>query len=169
MDIVDHILSVKDDYIRGKLTTLERAGFHLSGSRLFHCFDPTVIKVSADTDWDFCGEYAPEAVDFLTGLGFEVSTPLDDEYTDDSARMVMSLYTEMDNGVIQVVLRRDVDAFMSMIYSVSPHFYRDVLWKSGPNGPMRETIRDTINQLLAVHTAGQQYVLTHNAVRHPIR
>lgn len=164
LSTIDYIATYSDVELSPVLVQLERAGFHLCGSRFFNMKFPLAIVVwDKNTDWDFCGEYGVESVAFLLSIGFEISTPLDDPYTDDTARIVLSYYGT--GGCIQVVLRDDVDAFVSMLDAISCDFYKIHVWKSGPRHPGREEIQSVINQLLAVHEAGQQYAV-HTAEFH---
>jgi hypothetical protein len=143
MDVVDTV------------TTIKQGGYHLCGSRLFHQFSPNTVPVTAQTDWDFCGEFSPDAIVFLTDLGFKITTSIDHEYTDNSTRLVLSNHTA--EGSVQVSLRTNVDEHMSMLHSVTSEYFRDFLWKSGPNHPSPDQIKASINQLLATHKAGQKY------------
>jgi hypothetical protein len=111
----------------------------LAGSRLFAQEHPSIIQVTEFTDWDFCGEYSKELEDQLIKLGLTLHTGGAEQYCDLTTQAILTF------GEMQVVLRSDCEGWMKMIHSILPEFYRDYLWKSGPNSPKKETIQAMLN------------------------
>lgn len=143
------------------LGTVARFGHRLCGSRHFHELDPDLIPITNETDWDYCGEYSLDAVSLLSANGFDTTTNLDHEYTDDSARMVLTNHNCTPQ--VQVVLRTNVDEYLSILNSITPEYFNEFLWKSGPNHPTPAQIKATINQLMATHKVGQKYAWSEAA------
>lgn len=135
---------------------LAQEGFHLCGSRHFHAKDPLKVTIGPTTDWDFCGEYGEETTALLARKGFVSISGLDSPYNDETARTVMT-HPEYQ---VQVVLRADVDQYMAMLNSVSVEFFVNMLWKSGPAAPSRESIQMVVNQLIRTHEAGWDHLLS---------
>jgi hypothetical protein len=115
--------------------------FHLTGSRYFAQKFPVVIVVSDSTDWDFyCAPFEGH-FDVLDELGFKLTVGSNLYPYDDLACNIF-----VAPGC-QVITRSDVDLYTKTIESINPVFYRDYLWKSGPNKPGRDQIQATFNQL----------------------
>lgn len=103
--------------------------------------DPELISIDEYTDCDLYIDYTPEAYQYLVGFGFQKAST-EYEYLDDNAVCVMSCRD------IQVVMRKDAEAYRKMFESITPEFYHRYVWKSGPYHPDNEQIREIINQLL---------------------
>ena len=135
-----------DDFL--KSTTC--AKLTLCGSRFFAATNPSLIVVKPHTDWDFfCGE-DPQIEKELIDAGFYLVQPSREHldrypYDDLALRMYQTI-----TGEVQVVVRSDAELYDRVLQSIDPLFYRDFLWKSGPNKPEREQIQRIMNQLFAV-------------------
>lgn len=118
--------------------------FNLTGSRYWNSINPYLIPVSPTTDWDFYCQHSPENIARLEGLGF-LDTYQDELYRDNSAECV---YVHPEAQNIQVVTRKSVHVYKQVMDFIHIGYYRDFLWKSGPNKPKRAVIRERINTLL---------------------
>ena len=144
------------------ISVTEFSDYTLSGSRLF-ASKSDLIKINDETDYDFCAEYSKEESLKLEEIGLEciIGESVQD-YTDMTSVEIgleciigesVQDYTDMTSveiwiaPKIQVVLRKDCIGWMKMINSITPEFYRDYVWKSGPNFPKRQAIKDILNQL----------------------
>ena len=121
--------------------------YYLNGSRLFN-EKSNLIKISSDTDYDFCVDDSEKESIRLTELGFlryQYKSGSDVDYLDMTATSIW--YGTIDNKSIQVVKRTDCDTWMRMINSITPEFYDRYIWKSGVYKPTRENIQAVLNQL----------------------
>ena len=118
----------------------------LGGSRYFAERYPTTIQVTEDTDYDFYCADVPEVRRALAMLGM---TEMVNFYGKDDLFVTMFLSPD---SKCQVLVRSRAALYREVMESISPTFYRDFLWKSGPNTPPQEQIRAIMNQLF--RTAG---------------
>lgn len=116
-------------------------GIYRGGSRRMAEKYPTLIHLKPSTDYDF---YIQDTVENRNKLSQYISGTFIDThgYGDIDAACIFLL------GDCQVVLRHDAAKYNSMFESLSGEFYRDYLWKSGPNKPSKDQIKAIINQLL---------------------
>ena len=122
----------------------------LCGSRYFAATNPSLINVEPHTDWDFfCGE-DPQIEKELLDAGFYLVQParehLDRYPYDDLALRIYQTTTRE----VQVIVRSDPELYDKVLLSIGALFYRDFLWKSGPNKPERDQIQRIMNQLFTV-------------------
>lgn len=54
---------------------------------------------------------------------------------------------KLNSSDAQIIMRSDANLYSNVQRTISPSFYRDYLWKSGPNTPSRAQIMQTYNQL----------------------
>lgn len=120
----------------------EPGRFFQCGSRWFAEKYPDVIQINDSTDWDFYCLDSERNHKTLTDLGFFRAAGLDWIYSLDD--LAVAIYTFAD---VQVVVRSDVARYYRTIQRIDPEFYRDFLWKSGPNKPERNQIQRIFNQL----------------------
>lgn len=122
----------------------------LCGSRYFAATNPSLINVEPHTDWDFfCGEDSQIEKE-LIDAGFYLVQPATENlelypYDDLALRIYQTLTKE-----VQVIVRSDAELYDRVLLSIDPLFYRDFLWKSGPNKPERDQIQRIMNQLFTV-------------------
>lgn len=120
----------------------EPGRFFQCGSRWFADRYPDIIQVKETTDWDFYCHDSEHNHDRLLELGFHRVAehngiyPLDD--------LAVAIYAFAD---VQVIVRTDAARYSKTILRIDPEFYRDYLWKSGPNKPERVQIQRIFNQL----------------------
>ena len=119
-------------------------GIYLGGSRFMAKKYPKIISVTAHTDHDFYIQDSPAIRQLLKELGGQEHTYATPPYCDDDCN---AIYLFPIDGC-QVVLRKNAYAYNKMFDTIDGEFYRDYLWKSGPNKPQREQIKAIINQLL---------------------
>ena len=119
--------------------------FFQCGSRWFAEKYPDVIQIKDSTDWDFYCVDTPGNHKFLSNLGFKLVDGLNAKYPFDD--LAVAIYTGAD---VQVIVRSDPAHYAKTILRISPEFYRDFLWKSGPNKPERSQIQRIFNQLFAM-------------------
>lgn len=144
---IPRVSSLTSELVLTQVLECQDHKFYLGGSRRMAERDPKVIKINAlGTDYDFYITYTKEVYEFLTGIGFRVSAS-SYKYLDDNAELVM-YYSNGPFENIQVVLRKDAEVYHRMFENISPEFYRDNIWKSGPNHLTQHQIRETINTLL---------------------
>lgn len=130
-----------------ELTWLQSSGkCKLGGSRYFAMKYPDIIQIKKTADWDFYAQDSKEIIDALLSRGYYIAyTPMCGYYDGDTNLSKIFKHTEFQE--IQVLLRHDVELYKKVIRSISPEFYRDYLWKSGPNYCAREQIQSIFNQL----------------------
>jgi hypothetical protein len=112
------------------------------GSRWFAERYPSAIQIDDSvTDFDFYCMDTESNRKILDDLGFYFTQnvpvyPLDD--------LAVAIYCK---DKIQVIVRSDTAKYANTILNIQPEFYRDFLWKSGPNKPERMQIQRIFNQL----------------------
>lgn len=119
----------------------------LCGSRGFAMRYPEIIKVNDDTDWDFYAKHTPQMCKWMEDNGFSACAAAHLAYADNDT---LGIFTKtLDDGTsVEVTLRKDPARYGFVLRSlISPTYYRDYLWKSGPNKPCREMIRAQMNHL----------------------
>ena len=119
----------------------------LCGSRSFAMRYPEIIKVNEDTDWDFYAKDTPQMRKWLEDNGFSACAAAHLAYADDDT---LGIFTKtLDDGTsVEVTLRKDPARYSFVLRNlISPTYYRDYLWKSGPNKPCREMIRAQMDHL----------------------
>lgn len=116
-------------------------GIYRGGSRRMAEKYPTLIRLKPTTDYDF---YIQDTVENRNKLSQYITGTFIDThgYGDIDAACIFLLKD------CQVVLRHDAAKYKTMFESLSGEFYRDYLWKSGPNKPSKDQIQAIINQLL---------------------
>lgn len=124
--------------------------FNISGSRYFNRKAPEIIKVTSDTDWDFFADTKdPSVREFLEAYGFvetynDKKDGINPDYKGDD---LLDFIFEHEDYNIQVLLRKDIKSYIQVQTSIIPEFYRDYLWKSGPNAPQRDQIQAIYNSM----------------------
>ena len=123
---------------------LDSGLFKLAGSRYMAQKFPEIIVLKKYTDWDFyCGVNDTEALNFIAAAGLHKVKPgKETVYPFDA--LADSIFLGID---FQIIVRTDPEKYGRVIESLDPEFYRDYLWKSGPNCPQRKQIQDIFNQL----------------------
>ena len=120
----------------------EPTRFLQCGSRWFADVYPDVIQINEFTDWDFYCLDSEHNHKRLVELGFHHVTNGTSQYPLDD--LTIAIYQFAD---VQVVVRSDTAHYAKTILRIDPEFYRDFLWKSGPNAPKRPEIQRIFNQL----------------------
>lgn len=120
---------------------------NLCGSRYFALKFPDIIKIDKDSDWDFYVQETDEIYNTLIDRGYtpQLYNQGDPAYHGDELLSCIMINTRFP--YTQVLLRTDAKLYTKVIKSISPEFYRDYLWKSGPNYCIRENIQNIFNQL----------------------
>ena len=123
----------------------------LGGSRYMNQKYPDVISVSEDTDWDYyCQDHDVIREELLKIPGMYLVQPAEQnkvQYPYDD--LAIDIYQSLDKKC-QVIVRSNVDKYSKVMANINPEFYRDYLWKSGPNKPDRYQIQRIFNQLFQV-------------------
>lgn len=142
----DALVSTHNELVQ-ELTWLQSNGVcKLGGSRYFAMKYPDIIQVKKTTDWDFYAQDTTETRNALVNRGYYLAYSIDkDEYEGDTN--LNQIYKHIEFPEIQVLLRYDVELYTKVIKSIEPEFYRDYLWKSGPNYCSRDQIQAIFNQL----------------------
>lgn len=115
----------------------------LCGSRYMAQLHPDIIQVTDDTDWDFYAADSAVVYNRLIELG--LSPVLNSHYSFDDLVSYVFIGSNF-----QVILRSDCYTYSRVIRNFDPEFYRDYLWKSGPNKPSREQIQRIMNQMFRI-------------------
>jgi hypothetical protein len=127
--------------------------FFLGGSRRMAVLGAErgiVFALRPGTDYDFYATWEQEVVADLKNAGF-TKTSTEYEYYDDETVAIMI----MDD--VQIVLRKDAEFYSNVFENINPQFFHDYLWKSGPNSPSPDQIRNIFNQLFqTAHGATEQ-------------
>lgn len=130
--------------------------FKLTGSRYFEkkCRNPETIATTEFTDYDFYAPNQERIHKWLLETGeFECITSDAAMYAMDDD--VCAIFSGIRSNV-QVILRFEAEMYHGVLISIDPEFYRDYLWKSGPNQPKREQIQAIFNQLYKTYREGQR-------------
>ena len=100
--------------------------FTLTGSRRMAEKYPEHIKVSDDSDYDFCGKLSQENIKFLWSLGFE-------EAVDGEAYESIRHRLVFKHKNIDVILHEEIDNYIQCFESISAYDYMHFYWKSSPH------------------------------------
>lgn len=122
----------------------------IGGSRYMNANYPSIIQINESTDWDFYIQKNTENESRISELqksgavgkvekSIAENSPL---YPYDN--LTDSIYLGSD---FQLVVRTDADKYSKVMSRLDPNFYRDFIWKSGPNKPSRDSIMRIMNQL----------------------
>lgn len=120
----------------------EPGRFLQCGSRWFADRYPDIIQIKETTDWDFYCNDSEHNHNRLLELGFRRIADQNPVYPLDD--LAVAIYAFAD---VQVIVRTDTARYSKTILRIDPEFYRDYLWKSGPNKPERTQIQRIFNQL----------------------
>ena len=120
----------------------------LCGSRYFNQKYPDIISFenSNNRDYDFFAQYSDELVQLLEQHGF-YNVKAHSQYPFDDLAISILIHPSYQ---CQVILRKDAEKYKRVIERIKPEFYRDYLWKSGPNAIQKEQIMAIFNQLFAM-------------------
>lgn len=134
------LFSTEKDEIRWLM-----ANTQLGGSRYFALNYPDIIQINKDTDWDFYAQDSDKIFDTLMGRGYYSKFNTNSIYVGDD--LLSNIMVNDKFPSIQVLLRTDAKLYTKVVESLAPEFYRDYLWKSGPNYCARGQIQSIFNQL----------------------
>jgi hypothetical protein len=113
------------------------------------------INIKLDTDYDYYTTYTESVEQYLRDNGFSETSHSDKcgrGYTQDYALDDEAIKI-LENGNVQVVLRKDAEFYRTVFESISVNFYYDFLWKSSPASPIRSNIQPIFNALFkAAHS-----------------
>lgn len=122
-----------------------RFEFYLCGSRAMNKRDPMLIRIGANTDYDFYATYNDDICEYLEDIGFMYIHNNDDNYLDDEAVCLMR-WTKSN---IDIVLRKDAKFYREVFESISPEMYQKYLWKQNPDVD-RSKIKSIFNAMFTI-------------------
>jgi hypothetical protein len=123
---------------------LESGLFSLGGSRYMATKYPDIIKINENTDWDFyCDVNDTAAVQWIADNGIYMVSSTAYPFDDLAEKIVVG-------NDFQIIVRKDAVKYKRVLDLIDPEFYRDYLWKSGPNKPGRGQIQAIFNQLFSM-------------------
>ncbi len=136
---------------------LNELPFTLTGSRYWNKINPVKVPITPETDYDYVAEYSKELVDKFIERGYVTRTgnkpktisPIpgaNRDYEDYSTILV--LY----KGTTQLIFKKNVRAYLTLMEKVGVDFYRNFLWKKYTPVPQ---IQKTLNFLLQYETPPQ--------------
>jgi hypothetical protein len=108
------------------------------------------VKIAIDdsTDWDFY---------VSADQGEIISTLINDFGMAQSPRDKNELYPYdilttniLYTAGVQIVVRSDCDIYTKVLEQIPGDFYRDFLWKSGPNKPSKEQIQRILDMMFTI-------------------
>ena len=137
------------DYI---VTLVGEGVLHMSGSRYFNGKDPSLVPIDEDTDFDFYCQYIEgETEKILERFNCRVTWGTNAAYPLDGLAVGV---VELHDEPVQIILRSNAALYTRVQSSISVDFYRNYLWKRGPNKPQRAQIQDIYNQLFKIAETG---------------
>lgn len=124
---------------------LESGLFQLCGSRYMAKMHPDIITVNEHTDWDFfCDSSDSAAYDWLMSNTNGVAVYNNENMKYGFDDLATQIFMGQD---FQVIVRKDAVKYKQVMHRLDPEFYRDYLWKSGPNSCSRDQIQRIFNQM----------------------
>lgn len=125
--------------------------FNLGGSRYF--LHREMLDIPSGTDWDFYTNDSPKNHKLLNDLGFE-QTYSNQSNMYDGDDWLLGIYKHEEYN-IEVLIRINVEDYKKIMENIPFEFYRDYLWKSGPNYPIRDQIQAIFNQMFRIYQLGK--------------